>query len=173
MNERDDKATRAFGYRPGVHAIGLAVGLAFVWTLLSGHFEALMIGFAVLSVGLSIFIAMRMDVVDHEGVPVHLTWSTIRYLPWLALEVVKANIDVAKRVVDPKLPIAPALFETKASQRSDLGQTIYANSITLTPGTVSVDLVPGAIRVHAISREGAEALEEGEMDRRVRRLEGD
>jgi multicomponent Na+:H+ antiporter subunit E len=172
VREQDDKTARPPGYRPSAHAVGLAIALAAVWLLLSGHFEALLLGFGVLSVAISIFIAMRMDLVDHEGVPVHLTLSALRYLPWLALEVIKANIDVAKRVVDPKLPIEPQLFETKASQRSDLGQTIYANSITLTPGTVAVDLGPGVIRVHAISREGAEALLEGEMDRRVRQLEG-
>jgi multicomponent Na+:H+ antiporter subunit E len=85
---------------------------------------------------------------------------------------VKANIDVARRVLSPSLPISPKLFTTPASQKTDLGQAIYANSITLTPGTVSVDLDPGEITVHAISREGADDVSGGEMDRRVTEVEG-
>lgn len=162
-----------FGYRPLGHAVGLVLGLAAVWLLLSGHFELLMLFFAVLSIALVVVVAMRMDVLDHEGVPLHLTRVAPLYWLWLGKEIVKANIDVARRVVHPKLPISPKLFETRASQRTDLGQVIYANSITLTPGTVSVDLDPGVIRVHALSTEGAADIEAGEMDRRVSRLEGD
>jgi multicomponent Na+:H+ antiporter subunit E len=173
VTENRENSPQALGYRASANTIGLALALAAVWLLLSGHYEALILGFGVVSILISLFIAIRMDVVDHEGVPIHLTWSTLRYLPWLAIEIVKSNIDVARRVVDPKLPISPQLFETKASQASDLGQTIYANSITLTPGTVSVDLDPGVIRVHSISRAGADALDEGEMDRRVSQIEGD
>ncbi len=163
---------RTFGYPATAHAIGLIVVLAAIWLLLSGHFEILMLFFGVISIAISVFIAMRMDVVDHEGVPLQVTWAMLRYLPWLAWEVVKANIDVARRIIDPNLPISPKFFETKASQSSDLGQIIYANSITLTPGTVSVDLDPGVIMVHALSIEGAEGIEAGEMDRRVTQIEG-
>ena len=159
-------------YRPTVHAVGLAVALAVVWLLLSGHDEALILGFGLASVALCVTIAMRMDLVDHEGAPIHLTLRFVAYLPWLACEVVKANIDVASRVIQPIPDISPELFDAPASQRTDLGQVIYANSITLTPGTVSVDLDPGVIRVHALSREGADGLREGEMDRRARAVEG-
>jgi multicomponent Na+:H+ antiporter subunit E len=160
------------GRRPVGHAVGLVLGLAAVWLLLSGHFEVLFLFFAVLSIALVVLISIRMDLIDHESVPLHLTLAAPAYWVWLGKEIVKANIDVARRVVDPKLPISPKLFETKASQRTDLGQVIYANSITLTPGTVSVDLDPGIIRVHALSAEGAAEVQAGEMDRRVSRLEG-
>ena len=76
-----------------------------------------------------------------------------------------------RRVLSPSLPVTPTLIRVKASQTSDLGQVIYANSITLTPGTVAVDLVGDQIKVHALLREGIEDLQAGEMDRRICRLE--
>ncbi len=169
MSEGGDSG---FNYRPTAHAVGLALALAGVWLLLSGHYQALILGFGVASVLFCVFIAMRMDVADHEGVPLHVGWRALTYLPWLGVEIVKANIDVAKRVVQPVPDISPELFETPASQKTDLGQVIYANSITLTPGTVSVDLDPGVIRVHALSREGADGVRDGEMDRRALGVEG-
>ncbi len=114
-----------------------------------------------------VLIANRMDVIDHEGQPVQLGWRILTYWVWLAVEIVKANLDVARRILDPKLPIDPVLVRVKATQASELGQVIYANSITLTPGTVSMQVEGGEILVHAISREMAEDLEGGEMDRRV------
>lgn len=153
------------------HLAALAIGTAVVWWLLSGYLLPLILAFGVFSVALSVWIAHRMDLIDHEGTPVHLTWRLALYIPWLAREIAKANWDVAKRVVNPALPISPTMFTTKASQSSDLGQVIYANSITLTPGTVSMDLDHRSILVHALSREGADDIESGGMDRRVSEIE--
>jgi multicomponent Na+:H+ antiporter subunit E len=113
-----------------------------------------------------------MDTVDHEGHPMHLVGRAVVYWPWLLWAIIKANIDVALRILSPRLPISPTMVEVQTSQKSALGQVIYANSITLTPGTVSVDLTDGMIIVHALSRESAEALMDGEMDRRVTVMEG-
>jgi len=161
----------AFGYRPVLHGVGLALSLALLWLLLSGHYVPLLLVLGALSVALCVLIVLRMDLIDHEGVPIHLTPSALRYWPWLLVEIVKSNIDVAWRVVSPGLDISPTLFETRCSQHSDLGQVIYANSITLTPGTVSADLDSGVIVVHALTEAGATAVLGGEMDRRVTELE--
>ena len=150
-----------------IHSISLGAVLFAVWVLLSGHFDPLMLAFGLASCALVVFVTTRMDVVDREGHPIDLTWGALIYWPWLFKEIILANIDVARRVLSPTLNISPTLVRLKASQRSDLGQVIYANSITLTPGTVSIDVANGEILVHAISLEGAEALIEGEMDRRV------
>ena len=113
-----------------------------------------------------------MRVVDAEAHPIDIAGRLLLYVPWLLWAIVKANLDVARRILTFRLPISPRLIRVKASQKSDLGQVIYANSITLTPGTVSVDLQDGTILVHALTRECAEDLQEGEMDRRVAALEG-
>ena len=154
-----------------LHSMSLGLGLFGVWLLLSGFFEPLLLGLGVLSCVIVVLIANRMDVIDHEGHPVHLGWRILTYWLWLAVEIVKANLDVARRILDPKLPIHPVVVRVKASQASELGQVIYANSITLTPGTVSMQVDGGEILVHAIAQEMAEDLESGEMDRRVTAVE--
>ncbi len=153
------------------------VSLAFVlygfWLLLSGHFDdPLLLGLGAVSCLLVIAIAHRMDVIDHESHPIHLGWRTLVYFPWLAWEIVKANIAVARIILDPKLPISPVLFRLRGSQKTELCGVIYANSITLTPGTVTVDMVGDLLEVHALTREAAADLANGEMDRRVTLVEG-
>ncbi len=155
-----------------VHAISLGVVLAVVWLLLSGHFEPLILGLGLASCVAVVAITRRMDLIDREGHPIHLTRRAVGYWLWLGGEIVKANIDVAKRVLAPRMSISPTVVRLAASQKSDLGLVIYANSITLTPGTISIDVEPGEILVHALSRDAATALEGGDMDRRVSQVEG-
>ena len=156
-----------------LHAISLGAVLFGTWLLLSGFLHPLLLILGVASCALVVLITNRMDIIDSEGHPIHLTWRAPGYWAWLVWEIVKANIDVARRVLDPALPITPTMVRLRASQKTDLGLVIYANSITLTPGTISVDVEPGEILVHAISREGADALLEGEMDRRVTQMAGE
>jgi multicomponent Na+:H+ antiporter subunit E len=155
-----------------LHAVSLGLVLYGAWLLMSGHFEPLLLGLGVVSCVVVVLVCRRMDVVDREGHPVHLTWAAIAYWPWLLWEILKANWDVTKRALHPSLPISPTIVRVKASQRSDVGQVIYANSITLTPGTISVEVGGGEILVHALTREGAESLEGGDMDRRCARVDG-
>jgi multicomponent Na+:H+ antiporter subunit E len=155
-----------------LHAISLGLVLFATWLLLSGYFEPLLLTFGVASCLVVVWVAHRMDVVDREGHPIHLGLRMIGYWLWLAVEIVKANIDVAKCIVDPRLHIRPNLFWTKASQHSELGQVIYANSITLTPGTITMRVTGGRILVHALTTEAAAGVETGDMDRRVSALEG-
>ena len=112
-----------------------------------------------------------MDIVDHEGHPAELGWRFLLYLPWLTLEIIKANIDVAKRVLSPSLPIDPAMLPIKGSQKTDLGKVIYGNSITLTPGTVTVDIDGDTFLIHSIARELIDDSDTNEMNRRVTALE--
>jgi multicomponent Na+:H+ antiporter subunit E len=95
----------------------------------------------------------------------------VLYLPWLLMEIVKANFDVARIVLSREMAISPRLIRVKANQRSVLGQVIYANSITLTPGTISLDLRDGEILVHALTHASAEGVLTGEMDGKVSRME--
>lgn len=154
-------------------AVALFVVLMGVWLLNSGHYTPLLIGFGVGSCLLVLWLSLRMGIVDDEALPVRLLPRVPVYLPWFVLEVFKSNVDVARRILGPgRLRISPRLFDAPASQRSDLGRVLYANSITLTPGTVSIWVFPRKILVHAIADEVAEGLLEDEMDRRVTRLEG-
>jgi multicomponent Na+:H+ antiporter subunit E len=155
-------------------ALSLGIVLFATWMLLSGEFSidhGLVLGLGIASVVLVVLIAVRMEVVDHEGHPVHLTLRFIGYWTWLLVEIVKSSLDMTKRIWSPSLPISPTMYILKVSQPGELGQVIYANSITLTPGTVTVRLDDGDILVHAIAREVGDDLAGGEMDRRVTLLE--
>jgi len=156
-----------------IHAISLGTFLAALWLLLSGMFEPLLLGLGVASVVLTVWIAHHMDVIDHEGHPIHLSFRGIFYFPWLAFEIVKANIDVARIILSPKMNIQPHTFTTKASQKSDVGLTAYANSITLTPGTVTISMDEAStLEVHALSVAAREGVESLDMDRRCSAMEG-
>jgi multicomponent Na+:H+ antiporter subunit E len=155
-----------------LHAIGLGFATFALWLLLSGHFDPLLLSFGVASTIGVVLIALRMEVVDHEAVPLQVRFGFLGYLVWLAAEIAKSNIAVARIILNPKLPISPQMIRVKMSQKSDLGRVTYANSITLTPGTVSVEVEGDEILVHAITREMGEALAEGDMDRRVTAIEG-
>jgi multicomponent Na+:H+ antiporter subunit E len=111
-----------------------------------------------------------METLDDEGQLLLLVPRLLIYAPWLVKEIVLANIDVARRILHPRMPISPSLVKVKCSQRLELARVIYANSITLTPGTVSVDMEGDTITVHALSRNAAEGVLSGEMDRKVTRL---
>ena len=155
------------------HSLVLGLTLFGIWLLWSGHFDLpLMIGFGVVSCLLVVLLSRRMNIVDEEGVPLQLGLRPfIYYAPWLIKEIVVANIDVARRILHPRLPIRPTVVQVRASQKGDLGRVIYANSITLTPGTVSIEMELDQITVHALSREGADDDMSGEIDRRVSKLE--
>jgi len=120
----------------------------------------------------TLYIVLRMETLDHESHPIHLTFGVFTYIPWLIIEIVKANIDVAKRVFSAGPNISPAIFTVKSSQKSELGQVIYANSITLTPGTTTMQIDGDTLLVHTVAREVGADLAEGEMDRRVTKMEG-
>ena len=154
-----------------LHALSLGLVLFILWLLLSGFFEILLLSLGVGSVIAVVWIAYRMDVIDHEGHPIHLTVRAVFYWPWLTVEIIKANIDVAAAIVRRKMPINPSVIEVKATQETELGQVIYANSITLTPGTVTISVDKDIMTVHALTRGAAEDLKSGEMDRRVTNME--
>jgi multicomponent Na+:H+ antiporter subunit E len=155
-----------------IRNLALAAGLAVLWLLLSGHYDPLFLGLGVASVALTFFIASRMRVVDQEGAPHTLIVRAAIYLPWLMREVIKSNVDVARRILTPSLPIAPRTFTIRASQTTAVGRVLYANSITLTPGTVTIDVRQNEFEIHALTSESAEEVRAGRMDRRVTQVEG-
>ncbi len=155
-----------------LHSLSLFIALGVVWLLLSGHYNPLMLAFGTFSCAFTVFLARRFDIIDRESHPLHLWWHLPRYLAWLVAEIVKANIDVGRRILHPDLRIDPVLFEIPTGQPTDLSRVIYANSITLTPGTISLDVTRDMIIVHALTAEGKAALETGGMGNRVAALEG-
>lgn len=155
-----------------LHTLSLGGVMGTLWLMLSGIFEWWLLALGIGSIVVVVFFANRMDVIDREGHPVHVSWRALLYWPWLAWEIIKANIDVARVILNPKMPITPKVLHIKCSQITELGHVFYANSITLTPGTVTLELENGALDVHALTPASIEGLLSGEMDRRVHAVEG-
>ncbi|MBU2531752.1 MAG: Na+/H+ antiporter subunit E [Alphaproteobacteria bacterium] len=151
--------------------VSLALLLFLFWLALSGHYTGFFITLGLLTTLLCLFLARRMGTVDAEGVPIQLALGAVTYIPWLLWEILKSAWAVTRIIIDPSLPISPTMTRVKATQRTASGLNVYANSITLTPGTVTTGVTGNILTVHAIVSEGADDLEAGGMDARVSRFE--
>lgn len=154
-----------------LRAIGLGLALFAFWLALSGHYTPLLLGFGVLSTVLVVYISKRMDVVDEEGVPLQVIPRTLAYLPWLMKEIFVANVSVAKVILAPTLRISPRMVVYHGSQDTDLGRALFANSITLTPGTITTGVRGQEFEIHALSAADLEKEEGDKMDRRCTHVE--
>lgn len=142
------------------------------WLLLSGIYTQFLVAAGLGSAVAVALLASKMGLLDRESFPVHLLGRALfSYWPWLIKEIMKSAWAVTKCILSPRLPISPTLVEFAPSQRTDLGLVTHANSITLTPGTISIEVGPGRFLVHALTAEGAAGLAGSEMDRRCRELE--
>lgn len=154
------------------HAISLSVSLYLFWLLLSGLFTPFLLSAGFGSALAVVWFALRMDVVDDEGHPIQLGPKALLYWPWLLKEVIKSAWNVSKVILDPGLPISPTLVRFKPTQRTDVGLVIHANSITLTPGTITIEARSNEFLVHGLTRGSAEGVVDSDMDRRVTACEG-
>ena len=130
--------------------LGLVVALAAFWLGMSGHNTPLILSLGGISLIITCILAYRLDIIDREGSPYVRLVGFLLYFPWLAKEIVKANISVIRACVKADLDIAPALVKVKTVCKSDLAKVTFANSITLTPGTVTVDIEDDGFLVHAL-----------------------
>ncbi|PHZ85164.1 Na+/H+ antiporter subunit E [Paremcibacter congregatus] len=150
--------------------VSLALALGVTWVLWSGHFSPLLLGLGVLSVVIVLIVNRRMAAIDEEGVPIQLAGSIFFYWAWLIVEIFKSNLQVVRIVLSRDMKISPTVIKVPVLQSSDLGQVLFANSIILTPGTLSLDLYEGHVLVHALTEEAADEVAAGEMNRRAARV---
>ena len=147
--------------------ISLGVVLYLFWLALSGYFKPfLLIGGLVCTV-LIVLLAQRMKLLDDEGHPAHLLRGAVTYRPCLLWEIVKAGWAVTKAVLAPRLAVSPTMTRVVASQSTPACIATYANSITLTPGTITTAVNGNILTVHALEQSGAIDVEGGGMDQRV------
>ena len=144
-----------------------AVLMSLFWIILSGHIELWLLLLGLASVVLTSFLSNRMNIIDREGNPFQLSMRLLHYFLFLGKEIVIANLDVVKRILMPGRTISPQIIEAPDNKKTNLGKVIYANSITLTPGTVTMELAENKIKVHALSQESVEMLQDGRMASKV------
>ena len=153
-----------------IKALLLFVFYFVIWLLLSGHYDPLLLTLGVLSCITCLYVTWKAKFIDEEGLPLHLLIRLPIYTLWLFKEIIKANIDTAKIIIinNPD----PQNFGVKSSQKTEAGKVTYANSITLTPGTVTTVLDGDILEVHALSSDMADDVKSGAMDKKVSWLEG-
>ncbi|GAA4357197.1 Na+/H+ antiporter subunit E [Kangiella marina] len=153
------------------YIISSIIVLSLIWVGNSGYFNGLLLSLGAVSVAFVVFMTYRLGIVDEESQPLHVSRRIIVYWLWLLKTLVQSNITVIKRIWLGPNSINPVVARIPTSQKTEMGQTIYANSITLTPGTTTLDIDGDTLIVYALSYEGISYLQGGEMDRRVSRLE--
>ena len=143
------------------------------WIFLSGEFSFILLLTGIISSLLVSYISHDL-LIGNGDMKLGLirTIRFIKFLPWLLWQIVLANIDLAIRTLHPKMPINPMLINFKNNLKTDLGMVILANSITLTPGTVTIDVNENDFFIHVISEKAAQSLISGEMQARVKEIEG-
>ncbi len=154
-----------------IHAVSLGILLIILWILLSNHYTPLLMSLGFFSVVLVIWLTLRMDIIDHESYPLYLNVRALLiYLAWFVKEIFVSNIYVCRLILNPAMPISPAIISLRSNQPSDLARAILANSITLTPGTVAIGVDGDITTVHAITKDAATSLLQNSMSDKVAAL---
>ena len=141
-----------------VSVLALLLILATAWLFWSGIYKPILLWLGVISCALSLYLAHRIGFFKERS-GFHLVPRLIRYWSWLLVEIVKSSLEVTKIVLTPSLPISPTLARLEAKPEGALGQVILSNSITLSPGTVTVDLDEGQLTVHCLTSSGVASVE--------------
>lgn len=149
--------------------LGLLAAVVAFWLGNSGQYKPLMLGFGSVSVLLTLVLAYRLNLIDREGAPYVRLPQLMRYYPWLTIEVIKSNWIVVRACLRADLDISPTLTKVKTTCRSDLGRVTFGNSITLTPGTVTVDIDGDKLLVHGLYEANTQPEAFIEMDERCAR----
>lgn len=149
------------------HLLAWFITLFGFWLLLSGMWQSLLLVFALVSVLLVLFVITRMDAVDKASTSIRINFALLAYVAWLLREIARSSIDVARIIWSRKVKVEPALAELEFDPALVGGRVLFANSLTLTPGTLSVDLSENTITVHALNAESITHLKEGEMQQRI------
>lgn len=155
-----------------LHLVSLGVVLYVFWLLLSGFFTPFLLAAGAGSALGVVLLARRMRIVDREGHPIQMIAAVVLYWPWLWIEIAKSAWAVSRIILDPRLPISPVLVRFKPSQKTQVGLATHANSITLTPGTITVEAAQNEFLVHGLTRSSGAGVIDSEMDRRISKVEG-
>ena len=150
----------------------LAILYGLIWISFSGHFDFLLLSFGVISVLIVIYTLRRMRIVDETPVKFQMNlFNFITYCFWLIKEILRSNIAVAKTILSPQIKIKQNMFEVSLSPKSEAAQVIFANSITLTPGTITVETEKKSLLVHSLDYSDSTEAEIADMGNRVSRCE--
>ncbi|MDC3379310.1 Na+/H+ antiporter subunit E [Planctomycetota bacterium] len=142
------------------------------WGVLSWHPAPMLVGFGLATCAAVAWWMNRHDLLERDWTIPGFLKLAVLYMPWLLWQIAIANVKVLILIWHPKRPIQPSLVSIPSKLRTPTGRMIFANSITLTPGTVTVAMLEGEVIVHALTEEEAKSDVEGtDMQARLLALE--
>ena len=153
--------------------IGSTLALFVFWLLITWtfHYQSVIGGLVVCI----LVVAFCRDIMifgeERPRVTLLNFFRLIKYIASLIISMIEANIDVAKIVLSPKMPISPTFIEFKTNLKYDLTKVVFANSITLTPGTLTVELEDDVYLVHGLTRKHAEGVIDWHMALKLMEME--
>ena len=140
------------------------IGLFGLWVLLSGKLDVFHLSVGFLGAALIAWVNTKSRHLNEPPLPLV---RLVLYLPWLFWGIVKSNLNITKIILDPKLPINPRLIQYRTDLRSNPAVILLGNSITLTPGTVTIEVSSSELLVHALDDESSSGLESRTMERKI------
>jgi len=152
---------------PRQRMLVLLFSLAAAWLLWSGLYKPLLLALGAASCLTCFWLVRRMGYFEGEMFALRFSMRLFRYWLWLGREIFRSSLEVARVVLHPRLPISPRVVELQAESSHLFDHVILGNSITLTPGTLALDVHEGVIKVHTLTEDAARELMSGEMNRRV------
>ncbi|OKY25546.1 MULTISPECIES: Na+/H+ antiporter subunit E [Thalassotalea] len=156
-----------------MHLLKWAILLFGFWLLLSGYYQPLLLTFGLISVAIVIVVIKRMDNVDQQEKSVSTGYRVLRYFLWLISEIIRSSLQVTKLVWGPSKSVSPSLSKINVSKIPHNSRVLYVNSITLTPGTLSVDLEGDELTVHALQKKSIDRLKKGDMENKLKIIWGE
>lgn len=150
----------------------LSVFLITAWLLWSGMYKPLLLGLGAFSCVLTVYLASRMGYFKSGVYALQFSFGLLAYWLWLLREIVLSSIEVAQVVLARKLDLSTRVVAVDVKELQPVDQVILGNSITLTPGTLTLEIENDRLLVHALTAKGAAAVTDGEMQRRVAALRG-
>jgi len=140
------------------------IGLFGLWVLLSGKLDAFHLSVGFLGAVLIAWVNTKSRHLTEPPLPLA---RLVLYWPWLFWGIVKSNLNITKIILDPKLPINPRLIQYRTDLGSNPAVVLLGNSITLTPGTVTIEVSSSELLVHALDDESSSGLESRTMERKI------
>ena len=153
------------------HMLGISALVFVFWLVISASLAPVdvVVG-AVLSLLLGWWSARFLWAGRAPRISLRESLALLRYLAGFSLQVLHSAIHVALVVVDPRLPIAPRLFVCRTQLQREVSRIAFAHSVSLTPGTLTVDVTGGDFLVHCLDEESVERILSGELERRIARV---
>lgn len=147
--------------------------LLFFWSIIDGKLtvESIILGTAASIIIIYLNRDIMFTIDDGGPVTLRYLWHYSTLIAVLVVEIVKSNINVAKIVLNPKMPIEPSFVRVPVRFKKDFNKVLYGNVVTLTPGTLTVDIDEDEYIIHALTKEAAEGLHGSELEKHVLLLE--